>query len=688
MTIDDEINDLKQSIADQLRINEAEFIKMNTAIRGRVAIQSQIGQLEATIARLEEKEALNDAKLTDTLEKLSSTKNNQRTRMRLGEQMRRQLDASHSITQEMERTRQLLEDRNAHLSNVDELMGGIATRQALGQGNETALNSSLAELEKERVKQLRDAHEEALAIDRKRTLDAKTHAKRLNDAHEDALKADEKRTKDITGAWKSLRNELGKVVLALSQMVQSGIEFGRTVGTSRTGGVGLDFENRLSSVFQLAAPDVFATRQQMQQAQQGLITTMGGVREGFQLSADGTRAFVQQLNKGFGTEFEMTSGALRALITTGMSTRAEFDRFRKSTGLANLSSQTFERIVSKNSLSFMVLGNSFAKTAIEAERLGINLSAASSAQEAMVSNLDGVIDTVQQLNQMGANVDLGTLISLADNPDQSLILKYLQNALTPDLFRSVSTRVLVKGLGLPLEDLMKKQGSIQEQASKGVEKALTEQDQSVSMLTKAATSMQLQFNATTTAFGTLIGATIGVITSFVALTKTSGALSVLNVRRGLGGAGATAAMQGPKMAGAAGAARIGGGMVAGAAGGLTIGTIAATLGTLAAVVGGGYLAYKAYQHYNPPDTADDMVSGGYGKRTIVTPKGSIALNNSDTVVAGTDLGGGNDSSALVKKIEDLISKLNDATTVIEIGGQRQRVPRLSLVGVNSRYDVE
>ena len=40
-------------------------------------------------------------------------------------------------------------------------------------------------------------------------------------------------------------------------------------------------------------------------------------------------------------------------------------------------------------------------------------------------------------------------------------------------------------------------------------------------------------------------------------------------------------------------------------------------------------------------TADDMFSG-YGDRTLITPKGSYALNNSDTVIAGTNLFRGND----------------------------------------------
>jgi len=36
---------------------------------------------------------------------------------------------------------------------------------------------------------------------------------------------------------------------------------------------------------------------------------------------------------------------------------------------------------------------------------------------------------------------------------------------------------------------------------------------------------------------------------------------------------------------------------------------------------------------------DDVVSPGYGKRTLMAPEGAIALNNKDTVIAGTDLDG-------------------------------------------------
>jgi len=73
--------------------------------------------------------------------------------------------------------------------------------------------------------------------------------------------------------------------------------------------------------------------------------------------------------------------------------------------------------------------------------------------------------------------------------------------------------------------------------------------------------------------------------------------------------------------------------------------------------------------------ADDMVSPGYGKRTLTGPEGSIKLNDKDTVIAGTDLGGGSDKSSeslgndSVKSspsidLSPMISEINEVTNAV------------------------
>ena len=106
--------------------------------------------------------------------------------------------------------------------------------------------------------------------------------------------------------------------------------------------------------------------------------------------------------------------------------------------------------------------------------------------------------------------------------------------------------------------------------------------------------------------------------------------------------------------------------------GVQLGLLSASLATNAAVTFGvgvavavaaaaaGYAAVKAM-------TADDMVSpAGYGDRVLSTPKGSIALNDKDTLVAGTNLGqggGGTDMSTTNALLEQLISLVRTEGTV-------------------------
>ena len=98
-------------------------------------------------------------------------------------------------------------------------------------------------------------------------------------------------------------------------------------------------------------------------------------------------------------------------------------------------------------------------------------------------------------------------------------------------------------------------------------------------------------------------------------------------------------------------------MAIAAAGTLGLGMVGVVAGL--AVGMGALAAYYA--------TADDMVSpAGYGDRVLSTPKGSIALNDKDTLVAGTNLGqggGGTDMSTTNALLEQLISLVRTEGTV-------------------------
>lgn len=382
-----------------------------------------------------------------------------------------------------------------------------------------------------------------------------------------------------------------------------------------------------------------------------------------------------------------------------MATEAQFENFRRASGRASLSSGQFATIVNKNSLSFMLYGNKFAEAAVKAERLGVNLAGVQAAQEGLVTNLDGTIDTVAQLNQLGAQVDFGNLVRIAEQEGPDALMAYVRATVPEQLMQSASTRALFKQLGISVEDYLKS-GQKQQSAADQIETQMTEAAKQTGFANKAITLLTKAYTTGAATFGGLVIALVSAIRALnafavAAASKTPGlatgaaalskALSIgTGLTVGVGGAamGRSLAEEGKVGAGVltgilSGAAS---GALIGGSAGLGFGAIPGAI--IGALIAGGYAATGA----------NDLYSAGYGSRTLATPNGVFALNNADDIIAGTNLfpkGAlqmGSDNSELIGKINNLIDSLSNANTVINVGGAMQTVPRLQLVEVRSRNE--
>ena len=118
------------------------------------------------------------------------------------------------------------------------------------------------------------------------------------------------------------------------------------------------------------------------------------------------------------------------------------------------------------------------------------------------------------------------------------------------------------------------------------------------------------------------------------------------------------------------------------------GASAATLGIAAGIA----LAAGATAYAFLSTKADDMMSpggsgGGYGSRTLMGPEGAIALNNRDTVIAGTNLfpkeGGTTTSQTVIQQDNTEAKKTNQLLATLL--GQNAKKPELSPVGL---YEVQ
>ena len=142
-------------------------------------------------------------------------------------------------------------------------------------------------------------------------------------------------------------------------------------------------------------------------------------------------------------------------------------------------------------------------------------------------------------------------------------------------------------------------------------------------------------------------ANMGPVTAGIAAALTAAGIAVLgSLVPGLIRAGIAAAMQLPAL-------------ISGAIAAVTTAS-AATLGIGAIAIAAGIAGVVAAMSSasSQAKTMDDgIIPPGYGDRIVSTPKGSIALNNQDTLVAGTNLGGkGTDMSATNALLAQLVKK--------------------------------
>lgn len=559
---------------------------------------------------------------------------------------------------------------------------------------------SLAELAVEYLNLLVDTTKDLITAQKETNEAIKSNTAATQESTKEKKKETDE-TKKSSQALKDLKDKSLSLGKELLNIANAGVKFGTAVGTTATRGVQLEIQNRLAVASQLANfnANLAVTVEQLKAAQTGFSDVFIGAAAGMQLSSKGSVEFVRNLKEGFGAEFEPTAETFRTLTQLGISTTEQFNALRVASGRAGLSANQLSTLYNKNQLSFLLYGNSFAKAAVNAERLGVNLASVQAAQEGLVTNLDGTIDTVAQLNQLGAGIDFGNLTRIAEQEGPDALMAYVRSTVPANLMQSASTRALFKQLGISVEDYIKSGGE-QVSAADAIEAKMTEAAGKTSTATKFIAglgSAASKLSAILTgSFGSLAMAAYA---AAAALIKVAGAGGLKGMMSPAGlktlGVGGTIAT---------GVAGIGTGMAVGTAlgGGGTGSLIGSVIGTgLGMFFGpggmmiggtlGGALGGQIQNMMAKP--ANDMYSAGYGNRTLVTPKGAFALNNADDIIAGTNLfpkgslRAGSDSSDLVKKVDNLITALSNANTTINVGGNMQTVPRLQLVGVYSRNEM-
>lgn len=472
----------------------------------------------------------------------------------------------------------------------------------------------------------------------------KTKRDYLSKAMESAMDEEERRERQkqkeiddqnakIDEAKKKTVKKVATIVSGLSALLSSmqilgtqGFALAKIAGLNYAGGVQSDLTNRALSLTQGGPVGQRLSRSDIGAAQGALNSLFLNARTGRGANNAGILQFGQTLKKVFGDTFQPTEESLRSLALTGKLTERELSDFRRSTGRARLDNNQLNSILTKNLDLFLLFGNRVSQAAVQAEQFGLSLESSVAASKGIVGDLEGTLDTVAQLNQLGANIDFAKLVRIAEfQPEQ--LGAFLTAAIPTRLLQSTSFRSLAESLGISDSELL-----VRGRGARGMsdleERLMSDNVKNTGLLAEGITQLNQRMKILGDALG-FLGPIIGFI----------------------GGA----AVGGP---------------------------FAPVTGLIGALVGSRSIGRTAN---------DAVIPAGYGSRAIISPAGTLFLNNSDTIVAGTNLGGGSsaatsDTSQLIQKIDSLVSQLHEASTVIEVNGVAQRVPRMSMVGVYARQE--
>jgi hypothetical protein len=439
-------------------------------------------------------------------------------------------------------------------------------------------------------------------------------------------------TPDTSKNQKLAAESLKKFGASLTDLASSAMSLASKLGVTAVRGVELELAARTNAAAQFVTlgANIAATSEQIKAVYAATSDAFINFPAGMTVSAEASAQYASELKRIFGSEFALTSNTLRNFGVLGLTTTDQLQQFKDSTGRAGFSGAQLDRILSKNIASLLIFGNNTAKSAISLEQIGVSLEQYRSVQQGTVTNLEGTLDTVNQLNQLGAKIDFEQFVRLSELGTPEETFRYLQSTIPAALLRtSTSFRALAEQIpGVKVEDLLR--GGM-ESSVKTLEQRLTE-----------------------------LAQPDGPLDAFTD--------AIIRVTRG---AQEATGIPGSNFAVSAGKFLVKGAAIAAGA------YFGGPAGATAAATGVGTLL------------GNDVVSS-YGDRTLVTPKGNIALNNNDTVIAGTNLMPRGavqmaDNSALMNKIDNFINTINNATTTINIDGRVQTVNRIQLAEVNTRY---
>jgi hypothetical protein len=499
--------------------------------------------------------------------------------------------------------------------------------------------------------------------------------------------------KSLTDPVAVLSFFVSKALDANKQTVELGKSLGYTTGKADT------FRESLAQISR-SSTNIFATTENLVQAFGELAQATGFV---YEYSADQLETQVK-LTKQVGLQADEAAQIQRFSILTGKSSEETYRSFVR--GLAAARNQlrvgiNFKAVLAEASkVSGQLAANlgfnpeMIAKAVVTAKAFGMTLEQVAAAGDKLLDFGSSLESELKAELLLGRQINLERARAAALAGDQVTLTEELaKNVGTAAEFTKLNRlqqNALAESVGMTSDALAETLRKREEALASGKSLAQVTEEEAAKALER--TNIQDKFNQSILKLQDFIGNLVaGPLGSFLDIL--TDALSLVNlialpfaaiykltslIGNGIGGWLDGLGIAGRLIKGIASAAIIYAAYTAYAA--VSTALAATIIGGLAAPIAGAAaaaaVAAAGFGLLNSRKGDDVLSEGGYGKRTLLAPEGAIKLNDKDTVIAGTDLGGGGMSIdltpmiAAINEVRTAVDRLYNKDTSINMDGKK------------------
>jgi hypothetical protein len=463
---------------------------------------------------------------------------------------------------------------------------------------------------------------------------------------------------DLTTAMKNITQQINKT------QEQFGIAAGQAANL-KVDNIVSSFNSYVESAKSLFSgkPEFGVSAEMIEGAQAAYQNEFGGI-----LTTDAAKDLAMQA-RTMGVTAEQLTKARRVFTAQSLGNVAEAkksqDKFIAEFAKKGLTSKDamqaisqYSELLARNGTRF---AQSFTRAAADAKKIGIDLTKVSQFGDNLINDFEGFLEGQAGLGAMGFNLDSNRLAQISETGSDADLFYELRSQLAStgkDItkLRRSERLELESAFGMSISEMQKLAGETPTGDTKSPEDLQVEANGllnrlavGIDLLTKSLGGITnvlltaIGINTFATAFatggmaGTLlpIAAGIATIAAFATIASSEINKGKALYRSGEKGAGITVgALGGGLMGGIAAAAAL---AIAGIITGLTGGAAIPIIAALApAIMSGSILAGGAYGGYSTTKGDDVISQTGYGKRSLITPSGVIALNNKDNIIAYAD----------------------------------------------------